>query len=409
MFLPDEFVRPDYNGRSIANIPATVASIVAVPFAGLRPLQSELWQPVSRTSNRVVVLLLDAMGWNLIQEMKEELSFLLDQATVVDKITSVCPSTTTVALTSFWTGHAPASHGLTGLHQFLGDYAVGTQMISFTPQFASFPDALIDAGLDLEQFLAVPGVGEQLAQGDVATFAFKGRDIVDSALSKMHGRGVAGNHGAISFADMLVQMRDCLHEHAGEPLYISAYWPTIDTLSHYRGWGSTAVKAELLALFQQIQTSFLDQLSDQAKAKTSFFIVADHGHTSMKKGQMIRLEDHPQLMRYLLMQPMGDMRIAYLYAKQGQQQAVLDYLHKHLGKQVWALPVEEALATGLFGPEPYAQVAAERMGDVVAIMREQTILYTDAQQYFVDNFLAGHGGLSRDEMEVPWIGLQLDG
>ena len=407
MQLPNEFVQPAYNGRSIANIPATVAKITGSSFTGLESLEDNLWQNAAPSSNRVVVLLLDAMGWNLIQKWRAELSFLLDRATLIEKITSVCPSTTTVALTSFWTGNGPAGHGLAGLTQFLGDYAVGTQMISFTPTFDRYPDALINAGLDLTQFLDVPGMAEQLTEAGIPTFAYKGREIVDSALSKMHGRGVAGNVGAITFADMLVQMRDCLHEHAGRPLYISGYWPTIDTISHFRNWSSEAVKAELTSLFHQIQTIFLDGLTDQAKANTSFFIVADHGQTSRNREQLIRLEDHPELMSHLLMRPMGDMRVAYLYAKQGKQDAIIEYVNNHLGDRVLALGKDEALATGIFGPAPYTQGVKDRIGDVVLLMRGQTLFYTDAQQYYIDNFLAGHGGLTSDEMEVPWIGFDL--
>lgn len=408
MQLPEDFVKPNYNGRSIANIPATVAKITDVPFSGLMPLEDSLWQHTAQNSNRVVVLLLDAMGWNLIQKWRKELSFILDRASVIEPITSVCPSTTTVALTSFWTGYGAATHGLAGLTQFLSDYAVGTQMISFTPTFGHYPDALINAGLDLTQFLAVPGMAEQLARGDVPTYAYKGREIVDSALSKMHGRGVVGNHGAITFADMLVQIRECLHEHAGEPLYISGYWPTIDTISHFRDWSSEAVKSELLSLFHQIQTLFIDQLSAQAKANTSFFIVADHGQTSRNQERLIRLEDHPQLQSQLLMKPMGDMRVAYLYTKQGCQESVIEYVHAHLGHNVLALRRDDALATGIFGPGPYADDAKDRMGDIVLLMRGQTLFYADAQQYYIDNFLAGHGGMTQDEMQVPWIGFDLD-
>ncbi len=67
MNLPDEFILPDYNGRSIANIPATIANLLDANFDGLPPLYDELWQPMGKDVKRVVVILLDAMGWNLYE------------------------------------------------------------------------------------------------------------------------------------------------------------------------------------------------------------------------------------------------------------------------------------------------------------------------------------------------------
>ncbi|MCP4426181.1 MAG: alkaline phosphatase family protein, partial [Chloroflexi bacterium] len=241
--LPDEFLRPDYDGRSIANIPATVAALLDAPFAGLPPLEEPLWRPLAGVK-RVVALLVDAWGWNLLSQERERIGGLLSTAAVQGQLTSIFPSTTVAALSSLWTGAAPSQHSLVGLRLFMPDYAVITQMLSFTPTFGKYPDALIDAGLEPETFLAVPGFAEQLATAGVETHAFKGRSIVNSALSQMHDRGVAREHGVSSLADMFVQMRHLLEEKAGEPLFVNAYWPMVDTLSHIYGWNHESVAAE---------------------------------------------------------------------------------------------------------------------------------------------------------------------
>ena len=45
-------------------------------------------------------------------------------------------------------------------------------------------------------------------------------------------------------ADMLVQMGDLLEQKPGESMYINGYWPTIDTISHFRGPLSAATCSE---------------------------------------------------------------------------------------------------------------------------------------------------------------------
>ncbi len=406
--LPDEFLPPDYNGGSIANVPATVAALLGVPFAGLPPLRDELWQPLAGVK-RVIVLLVDAWGWNMLAQEQENLAELLAGTAVSSSITSIFPSTTVAALSSVWTGAAPAQHGMVGLRLFMPDYAVITQMLHFTPAFGKYPDALIEAGLEPETFLAVPGFAEQLTAAGVDSYAFKGRDIVKSALSKMHDRGITADYGVSSLADMFVQMRQLLEAKAGERLFVNAYWPMVDTLSHIYGWDKEPVAAELRAILLLLKAELLNKLSLAARQDTAVFIMADHGQVVTPKEQRIHLDEHPRLQEMLLMRPAGEPRTAYLYAKHGRQADILQYLHEELGHAMVAFPAEAALADGLLGPLPHAVQTAERVGDVIVTMRQGYVLLTPQEREKADKMQGRHGGMTEAEMRVPWLGFRLDG
>ena len=161
--LPDSFVTPNYSGGSLANIPATVASLLDAPFQGLPPLKETLWSPVAGKTKRVIVLLLDSLGWEIYRREREKLTWLTSAAAIEAKITTVFPSTTVAALSSIWTGYAPAQHGLVGLRLLFPDQAVLGQMLTFSSNFAGRPGLLEDGGVDPESFLAVPGFGQHLA------------------------------------------------------------------------------------------------------------------------------------------------------------------------------------------------------------------------------------------------------
>jgi hypothetical protein len=406
--LPAECLRPDYDGGSIANVPATVAALLGVPFAGLPPLRDELWRPLAGVK-RVVVLLVDAWGWNLLAQERENLAGLLGRTAVADSITSIFPSTTVAALSSAWTGAAPAQHGLVGLRLFMPDYAVITQMLHFTPAFGKYPNALIKAGLEPETFLAVPGFAEQLTAAGVASYAFKGREIVNSALSKMHDRGVTADYGVSSLADMFVQMRQLLEAKAGEKLFVNAYWPMIDTLSHIYGWNGEPVAAELRAIMLLLEIELLNKLSLAARRDTAVFIMADHGQVLTPKTQRIHLDQHPRLQEMLLMRPSGEPRTTYLYAKHGRQADIVQYINQELSHAMVAFPAEAALAAGLLGPLPHAAQTAERVGDVIVTMREGYVLLTPPEREKADKMQGRHGGMTEAEMRVPWLGFRLDG
>lgn len=406
--LPDEFIRPCYNGRSIANIPATIAHLLDAPFTGLPRLRSELWQPMGKDVQRVVVILLDAMGWNLYEQERPYFQEMLGETTVAEPIMSVFPSTTVAALSSLWTGYAPAQHGLLGYRLFLPDYATVGQLITFTPAFGNYTDTLVQSGLEPESFLQVPGFAQQLRTAAISTYSFKERSLVKTALSQMHGRGVPYEGGAVSFADMMVQLRQLLEAKAGEKLYAFAYWSTIDTLGHHHNWQHPSVKAELRALINQIRSELFTPLSEAARQGTAVFIAADHGQVVCPVSEQIRLLDHPELGDMLLMQPTGDTRAIYLYAKHGRQADIVDYIQKNLAHAFVAIPAHKALQAGLFGPQPHASVAPERIGDVILLARGGATLLNKLDDTRAHEFVGWHGSLEAGEMQVPWLGYRLD-
>lgn len=407
MQLPSEFVLPRYDGRSIANIPATVANLLDVPFSGAPPLEETLWQPLRGDVKRVIVILLDAFGWNILQREHDTLP-LIDQAQVVETITSVFPSTTVNALSCVWTGTTPAQHGLVGLRLFFPEHAVLGQMISFKPVFHNAPDALVKAGTEPEQFLATMGVGTKLTATDVAVHAFKGKEIANSALSKMHGRGITGNHGAVSMADMLWQTCQLVESNLEQKLYAYLYWPTVDTLSHVYGPFGGAVSAEAHTLLHQIKTHLLDTLSPAAREGTVVCITSDHGHTVVPVAQNVYASDHPQLQQMLLMRNAGEPRVPYFYVKQGRVRDVVNYVNDNLADVAVAMTSDEALERGLFGSPPYAPQARDRLGDVVMIMRHGALWLNPKEVEKAHKLIGRHGSLSADEMEAIWLGFRLD-
>lgn len=414
MFPEDEFVFPNYGtetgaGNTIANVPATMAAMLGVPFSGLPPLAPELWEPLVANGRpkRIVQIIIDALGQNLVEQESETFAGIREKAAVMGEITSVFPSTTVNCLSCFWTGVAPAQHGLVSLRLLFPELGVVGQMIHWTPNFYKAKDALVEGGLDPETFLAAPGMAEQFAAAGVPVYAFKGYDIVDSALSKMHGRGCEEQIGAFSFTDMMHQMVGLLEEKAGEPLIASAYWPTIDTMSHFRGPDSDAVARELEALIHQIEKHFLDALSPEAREDTVVMIVADHGQLRFEEEDVAQMEDHPAIIDNLMIMGTGEPRTPYLYARQGEMDTVLDYINEELGEFGTAVSASYALEQGWLGPEPYAHETRSRLGDIVVMMRPKKLLVAPTDNTIVKRMVGKHGGLSPDEMRVPFIGLRL--
>lgn len=408
MNMPNEFVVPEYLDGSIANVPGTVAALLNVPFEGLPPLREDVWRPLGDGVRRVVTIVIDALGWNLLEKEGATFEPLLAQATAVSQLTSIFPSTTVSALSSLWTGVAPIQHGLVGLRLHMPEYGGIGQFLDFLPSVGMLPEALLAAGLDPQQFLRWPGMAEQLAAAGVQSHALRAWEITDSMLSHMHGRG-AVEHGVASFTDMMAQTRDLLEQKVGESLYVAAYWSSIDTLSHFYGWSSDVVAAEMNTLAGQIERELLAALSPAAREGTAVLILADHGQIIAPPEGQHYLEDYPELRRLLAMPPTGEPRVTYLHAREGARDELLAGLNGVLGEALVAWPVEEALAMGLFGPRPFLAEGVQRLGDVIVAMRGEQVLFSEreGEKMMADRMIGRHGGMTEAEMKVPWLAFRL--
>jgi hypothetical protein len=405
--LPAEFTPPAYDGSSLANVPATIGRLLDAQVGGLAPLRDPLWKPLQGVK-RVVLLLIDSLGWQIFQREQEAFQQLLPLSTIQGRITSVFPSTTVAALSSLWTGYAPAQHGLLGLRMFFPDQAVLGQILKFSSNFGGRPGLLAEAGIDPEEFLAAPGLGQQLGNQGVPVYSLKGYNILFTPLSQMLDRGVKAHRGLVTSADLFVQLRELLEQTAGTRAYINVYWPAVDTICHAYGPTHPSVGAELRTLINQLQTELLQKLSPAARRDTVLFITGDHGQVETPANQSINLDDHPDFKELLLMRPAGEPRTPYLYLRQGCLDTAQEYVRTQWPQEMIAMRTEQALTSGLFGPTPHAPEVKRRLGDLLLTMRKGHTLLTNQETLKLARIRGRHGGMTTTEMEVPWLGLRLD-
>ncbi len=187
------WVLPRYDGRSIANIPATVAGLLgAPPLPGLPPLAQISRRPPAQ---RVIVLVLDAVGHDVFVKF-----FNHPLAEQAQSITSVFPSTTVAAFASLWTGRAPAQHGLVGTRMWMHDYGVLAQMISLKVARSGQPEQLVEMGLNPETFLPAPNLAEHLAACGIPTHDFIPHYFRHSGLTRILHRGAQHVHGVVNLS-----------------------------------------------------------------------------------------------------------------------------------------------------------------------------------------------------------------
>jgi predicted AlkP superfamily pyrophosphatase or phosphodiesterase len=357
----------------------------------------------------VILLVVDGLGFDLLRQLwgaglAQAWQQQLPEA-VFAPITSVCPSTTATALTTLWTGSSPAEHAIVGYELWLREYAVVANMILHSPMlFNNDTGGLKRAGFQPEEFLAPPVLAPYLLHQGIDTYAFMHQSIAHSGLSTMHMRQA----NVVPFrtgVDLWVSMRQFLETKTKKKQYIYAYWGDIDELSHRYGPDDERVAMELDTFSQTCERAFFSRLSKEAREDTLFIVTADHGLVRTPKYLNYELRNHPRLAQALHMQPTGENRLAYFYLRPGQVDQVRAYVESTWPGQFAVITAKQALQAGLLGPGAVDSRLIDRIGDLWVIARGDAYLWWAENK---ENHLLGrHGGLTQQEMLVPFLAFRL--
>lgn len=400
-------IYPYYNNLSLVNIPASVCHWLGAPQFGAPQLADEILDLYPRTFQHIILLVVDGMGLNTMQQALKLAESDADYAVWGDlasdgalaPITSIVPSTTAAALTSLWTGAAPAAHGVVGYEVWLKEYGMIANMIYHSPaSFTGDLGSLQKAGFDPKTFLPVPTLGPHLVRHGVRPYAFQHQAIARSGLSNMLLPGVEVTPFR-SQSDLWVTLNALLESTENERNYIYIYWGDLDEHSHRFGPGDPRVSLELASFSRQL-AYIIRQRRARARGDTLLLITADHGHIFTPRQPDYELRNHPALADMLVMLPSGEARLPFAYLRPGREADFLGYLATAWKGQFLAVPSQQAIHAGLFGErDPYARLA-ERVGDFVIIPRAPAYWWFGSR----DNPLLGrHGGLSRVEMLAPLL------
>ncbi len=380
---------PDYDGGGIANLMASLVSgLGGKPNSGL-PTASLLASSELAGYRNVVLLVLDGLGDNYLRSSPA--------ATWLNghrrgRLTSVFPSTTATAITTYLTGEPPSQHGITGWHMYFSELGSVIAVLPCRPRFGGPP--LGESGVSVTDLLGHVPLYDRLA---VPSQVLSPAYIAHSGFNKAH-LGGASLHSFADFQALMDQV-STLALTPGPRQFIYGYWPKLDGLGHEQGIGSAAVGEHLLQL-----DSGLAGLADElAGSGTLLIVTADHGQIDTTDGDRIQLDDHPELAATLALPLCGESRAAYCYVRSGAAKAFERYVTNNLSHALDCYPSADLIAEGWFGPgEPHPRLY-ERVGDYVLVMKDHYVIKDWLPQERRHTLIGVHGGITDDEMRVPLI------
>lgn len=403
-----EMLLPSYDGLSIASLPGTIARLLEAPPFGLPPLDEAVLSNLPSSVQRVVLLVLDGLGYHAFLEYLADPEIPLWRSLLKDAVftplTSVSPSTTASALTTLWTGALPAAHGIVGYEMWLKEYGVTANMIQHSVMaYANDFGGLSRAGFKPEEFMPLPTLAGHLAQGGIHTHAYLHASIARSGLSAMHLQGAS----VIPFrnsADLWVGLDHHLRRGKASRSYTYIYWGDLDELAHRYGPQDRRVRVEFASFSRVFEEVFLKPSLRQRGGSTLVMVTADHGLVHTPRQPALELRSHPAFLDLMPIKPTGENRMAYLFACSGCLEEVRRYVETAWPGRFLVLPSADVLASGLLGGPPHHPLLASRLGDWVLFARGDAYLWWARKE---NPLLGRHGGLSPQEMVVPFLALQI--
>lgn len=403
-----QIVLPDIAGHSLSNIPGTVSKLLGGPEMSRPALSPEILDKFDGRYRNVIVLLVDALGYDHFQRLMAEgkaefWSQNLERASMFP-LTSICPSTTATALSTVWTGAEPIEHGYIGYEMWLKRYGMVINTILHMPaSYFGDTGSLVKSGFVPESFLGISPLGARFADRGIESHVFLPYSIGGSGLSRMHLEQTSV-HGYVAESDMWANLRDILNTPARGSRFLYVYWSTLDTLIHRYGPADERVDNQFANLSRSLAVNLFGRLEKKAAENTLLLLTADHGAIATPVYEQYNLRGHPELTAMLHLPPTCETRLPFLFIKPGMETNVRAYFENAWPGKFTLITTEQALSMRLFGNGPEHPDLRDRLGDIMVIPHEDAYLWWPEKP----NVMQGrHGGLNRLEMLIPLYALPL--
>jgi predicted AlkP superfamily pyrophosphatase or phosphodiesterase len=403
----EEFIYPFYEKYCFSNIPSTV-----LKFFGIKCknpiLPPEVYEGMEvEGCNKIVLLLIDGFGYKQWLECYKNYDFfnLFSQKGIVSPITSVFPSTTAAAVTTINTGLTPQEHALPEYVLYFREVDRIIQPLPFTyldesGQVKPLTDvsprilrisrtiyqALKKAGIESFAF-----IDSSYAYGAYSTLAWKGSTIIPF----------------INYSDLVVRLRKALEAKKGHA-YFCLYIGDLDSIQHKYGPYTDEHHADVSVLSFLLKKELLEKIDRRVANETLLLITADHGQLNVSPQETIYLNRYRKLLnsfqkseRNKPILPTGSPRDVFLHIEEKVDE-MCKFLSNKLKGKARVIETRDAVTSGLFGRGRPRKKFYERAGNVLVLpYKNYTIWYKFTKRKKFE-FLGHHGGLSREEMLVPF-------
>jgi len=332
----------------------------------------------------IVFLVLDGMGEHILENISPNGYFAENK---IDCVTSVYPSTTTAALTTYYAGKQPYETGWIAWSQYFKEYGRALDMLSHKESYLK--EDISKARMNVfEKIVNYTPVFEQIENASPNVRAF---EVMPKYSDRRSRRTVTADD-----INEIMENIEVLCEIPGEN-FIMAYSDKPDGLLHKFGTDSEEAKEYVLEAEKKVK-----ELAEKLSDDTLIIISADHGHKNIEKAYS--LLEYPEIMECLYMPMALESRTVTFWVKDDMKKAFEERFNNIFKNEFLLMTKDEFLKKHFLGYGDKHPKIDEFLGNYIALSISSSIIT-------IETFLAEgkpvkkstHCGLTEDEMEVPVI------
>ena len=322
---------------------------------------------------KVVAVLFDGMGRNIIHKYFKENSFIRKH--YVTTINSTCPPTTAAATTALLTGKYPIETGWIAWDTYFKDY--DRNIILFRSTDFNTKELLIKEGEQsiADRYYPTVKIFELIEKGNdhAKACAIMRFPIQQDGPKNLNFSGVK------KLNKVLKENDEC---------FVYFYWDATDGAMHQYGIDNWRVKREV-----KRAQRFLKKVA-RKNPDTLFISLADHGHINYK---LLDICDHEDLYSLLSKRICMEKRCSSFFIKEGKNKEFEELFSKYYGEYFDLLSKKEVLDIKMFGEGKPAPGVLDAFGDYVALAKKEYGIWASKEFNYKEKFKGHHAGGTEEE------------
>jgi len=409
------FIYPFYHNYCFSSIPHSILYLFGLqeksPLSGILNKAN-----VQQTNSlKIVLFLIDGFGYKQWLQYADKYEFLrlFSKKGVVAPLTTIFPSTTAATLATISTGLTPQEHGLPEYRVYFKELDRIIKTLRFSPLEGEGTDRLLEAGVDPKILFNEKTVYEVLSQFKIPSLTFLRESYAKSVYARATNRG-SKTVTFINTSDLLVNLRNAIAE-TPSPAYFFVYWDGIDSIAHSYGLHTEQYLAELNDFFYLLREELLQKLCGKKAEEISLLVTSDHGQIDINPKKTVYLNQYRAVVDNLRIGrsgnkifPWGSPRDIFLAVKPQKINETLDLLKRILKEEAKVVTTECMLKDGLFGRGALHKEFKSRVGDILILPYGNKTVWFEYFKGKKFKLLAVHGGLTPDEMLIPFAAARGD-
>lgn len=372
---------PDYN-NSILNL---ITSLLKYYHVKTNHTSLEILdQKLSKQYKNVIFIILDGMGEHILENVSKNGFFAKNE---IKCITSVYPSTTTAALTTYYSGKPPYETGWIAWSQYFKEYGRALDMLSHKESYQD--DSLKNTKINVfKEIVNYETIFEKIEKASPNVNAY---EIMPDYSDRKAKRSLRANN-----IEEICEHIKLICSNQGQN-FIMAYCDNPDGLLHKYGCNSKEVEEMIKNAEKQIE-----KLKDELSKDTLIIVSADHGHKDINKAYNIL--DYPEIQDCLIMPPSLESRVVTFWVKEDRKKEFENLFNKAFSNEFLLLTKDEVLDKHLLGYGIKHKKIDDFIGNYLALSTSNAIIRLCT--YLAEGKpvqKSTHCGLTKDEMDVPLI------